>query len=362
MFCQKLNLLLRLVLVWLFGSRSLLYVYDLFRRRNRRLIDGKSIPSGRRVFVINCADYTNLGDHAITMGEKILLSLYSAKQAVFLEGTIRDYYSSLLKIVSDEDVICFQGGGNMGDLYFPVEFDRMLVVESFPNNRVIFLPSTVSYDSSFLSNLLLRLSKRVYSKHHDLHMLARESKSYKEMLNLYPHVDVRLTPDAALAIDCSPYLDPISTRNGVLLVLRSDKESVFKDADFSDVTSLLKDKFDIVKFSDTVIGSGAEYLSMSNGQIEVQNKLLEFAKYKLVVTDRFHGMIFSALTGTPCIALNNCNGKVGEEFAWLKELGFIFFASCPTEVIYLLNSIKFTPGIYSSSDYISKFDCLDELL
>ena len=52
-------------------------------------------------------------------------------------------------------------------------------------------------------------------------------------------------------------------------------------------------------------------------------KLDEFRKSKLVVTDRLHGMLFAAITGTPCIALGNSSGKVKGVYDWLTHLDYI---------------------------------------
>lgn len=52
----------------------------------------------------------------------------------------------------------------------------------------------------------------------------------------------------------------------------------------------------------------------------------EFASAKLVITDRLHGMIFAALTQTPCIVLGNYNHKVKGTYEWLQELPYICFA------------------------------------
>ena len=44
------------------------------------------------------------------------------------------------------------------------------------------------------------------------------------------------------------------------------------------------------------------------------------------VTDRLHGMIFSVVTGTPCIALDNVSGKVRGVHAWIEDLPTLRFA------------------------------------
>ena len=56
---------------------------------------------------------------------------------------------------------------------------------------------------------------------------------------------------------------------------------------------------------------------------EVKNKLEQFKKAKLIITDRLHGMIFATITATPCIAFGNSNGKVKNVYGWLKHNEYI---------------------------------------
>ena len=48
--------------------------------------------------------------------------------------------------------------------------------------------------------------------------------------------------------------------------------------------------------------------------------LKKFAKAKIVVTDRLHGMIFTIITNTPCIAINNLSGKVKGVYDTLSDI------------------------------------------
>ena len=41
---------------------------------------------------------------------------------------------------------------------------------------------------------------------------------------------------------------------------------------------------------------------------------------EVVVTDRLHGMIFCAITGTPCVVIRSFDHKVLEGFRWLKDV------------------------------------------
>ena len=62
-----------------------------------------------------------------------------------------------------------------------------------------------------------------------------------------------------------------------------------------------------VKETSTVVD---ENIPIGMSELYVYNKLTEFASARLVITDRLHGLIFSAITNTPCIAFDNLSGKV----------------------------------------------------
>ena len=50
-----------------------------------------------------------------------------------------------------------------------------------------------------------------------------------------------------------------------------------------------------------------------------------FARSEIVITDRLHGMIFAAITGTKCIVLNSKSPKIKGCFEWIKDLKYIYF-------------------------------------
>lgn len=73
-------------------------------------------------------------------------------------------------------------------------------------------------------------------------------------------------------------------------------------------------------------------------------------------------MIFSALAGTPCIALNNTSGKVGQEYQWLSNLPYIRFADSADEAISMLQGQFPEPGYFPSEKYDELFEPLARLL
>jgi len=51
-----------------------------------------------------------------------------------------------------------------------------------------------------------------------------------------------------------------------------------------------------------------------------------FAESRLVVTDRFHGVIFAVLTGTPCVALPTVDHKLRAACEWFDDIDGVVFA------------------------------------
>ena len=71
----------------------------------------------------------------------------------------------------------------------------------------------------------------------------------------------------------------------------------------------------------------------------------EFADSELVITDRLHGMVFAALTGTPCIVFSNYNHKVKGTYDWISYLPYIKYVEsleeakkCIPELIAMENT------------------------
>ncbi len=57
----------------------------------------------------------------------------------------------------------------------------------------------------------------------------------------------------------------------------------------------------------------------------LENKYNQFRQAEIAITDRLHGMVLAAITGTPCIVFSNYNQKVKGTYEWLKDLEYIRF-------------------------------------
>lgn len=246
----------------------------------------------------------------------------------------------------------------MGTLYECYENERLAMIDKFRNNRIILFPQTFSYGGGRYERCYVRHMEKVYGGHRDLHIVARERMTLERMRRHFPKTDVLLTPDIVLSL---PPLDTYSDdREGLCLCLRSDKERNV-DADATDlIAAAARERYGRVVRTDTM--HQKSLLAPDEGEQAVREKMVELARAELVVTDRIHGMIFCALTGTPCIALDNSNGKVCEEYGWLKKLPYLRYAKDVDEAVELVRHAALHPGRYPAEEFASLFEPLAELL
>jgi pyruvyl transferase EpsI len=116
--------------------------------------------------------------------------------------------------------------------------------------------------------------------------------------------------------------------------LRNDTESIIDEN--------LKDK--IKKWIEYLGENYQEYDTTLNRNILKENREEElnislnlFRKHKLIITDRFHGVIFSVITKTPCIALKTVDHKLTESIKWFNDLNYIFYVKNYEQLPEIMN-------------------------
>ena len=87
-----------------------------------------------------------------------------------------------------------------------------------------------------------------------------------------------------------------------------------------------------VDLTDSDFEKDIEY-TYSHLEEVIMNKLHLFSKYNVVLTDRYHGMIFSLIANTPVVVLATVGHKVREGAKWFKQdyPNSIWFCETPEE-------------------------------
>ena len=115
-----------------------------------------------------------------------------------------------------------------------------------------------------------------------------------------------VVPDIVLSANKDMFGVKGRERNGVLLCLRNDAERAISTEQSRQITVLLQGMNMDISSTDT---HSTGWLTKETRHSEVRAKLEEFAGAELVFTDRLHGMVFAAITGTPCVVMGNYNHK-----------------------------------------------------
>lgn len=286
----------------------------------------------QRILLLLSPEYVNFGDLAIASMERRMLAELDFDVLEVPCCAHELWPESVISAVRDDDILMFTGGGYMGSLWPDLQGYVERVIEACPNNVIVFAPQTVYYgddsqsEARFIS--LLGACRKVL-------FLARDAGtcSWLESFDL-PSVSVRLVPDAVI---CAGNWLYEGKRSRLLKCFRDDHESV-RQTEADAVVEKVADRLRLpVTETSTMVRHVMTPLWMRNTLLGW--KLKDFQRAELVITDRLHAMVFSALSGTRVIALDNVSGKVAGAYRWLSGLGYVRVASSIDDIETLAQEV-----------------------
>jgi exopolysaccharide biosynthesis predicted pyruvyltransferase EpsI len=274
------------------------------------------------IYLFSNPIHPNLGDQAQTY---CILNWFNeyfpdykiicAPQKITTEKTL----NLILEKLSEEDLIFIHSGYLIFDPHPELPF-ICDIVNFFKNKKIVILPQTVNLSS----NDVISKITSAFNNHSNITLLCRDDVSYANARALFPKCKLILWPDFVTSlIGIKTYNNK---RNGILFCLRNDGEKLYSDSELN----ILKGKFDNVNIitSDTTISRSAYAWKFIRKKL-VKNVLNDFSKYNLIITDRYHGTIFSQITSTPVIVLSSSDHKLSSGVKWFPENIFganVFFA------------------------------------
>jgi pyruvyl transferase EpsI len=294
----------------------------------------KNRAGNKNLYLVGAPDHDNLGDHAIAMATISFLKNSDSYDIHEIPLNIyRLHIKCLQKYLQKDDIILINGGGSMGVEWYFYENLIRLIIKRCRKNKIIIMPQTIYYGDSKIGKLEYEKSRRIYSKHPDLNIIAREKYSYNIMKEAYQHNNILLAPDMVLYLKED---SPEFQREGILLCFRKDAEKNLSDTQNQYIFNLCKKYSNSVLYTDTVLD---KRILPEEREREIKKKLDEFRRARLVVTDRLHGMIFCAVTGTPCIALSNYNHKIKGVYEWIRHLKYIHYLEDYREISVCISQL-----------------------
>lgn len=298
-------------------------------------------PGKGDVFLALTPTTKNMGDHAIAKAEMDLLTECGIpfREVNFETARILEKYSDYG--VFGHSTVLLTGGGYLGSLWPHIYGVAARIVQSNPNAKIIFLPNTVYYDSSPESNKLFRQSLDIFNRPNVKRVYLREKTSFDMVSGKY--ATAKLVPDMVMGISESR---PGTARKGCLICLRKDKERTLGEAEtaavYADAAKLFgEDVMTTDMRNDTDVPPDIR-------PEKLEAKFDQFRHAQLVITDRLHGMIFSAITGTPCIILNSRSHKLAGCYEWLRHLDYIRFCERPEDICRIYGQMPHEGCIYDA--------------
>lgn len=263
-------------------------------------------------YLLGTPEYGNLGDHAIAEAEKKFIN-DCGKSVTEISSTCVYYnIKGVKKLIKNANII-ITGGGFLGSIWMNEERMVRKVVQAFPENKIIIFPQTFYYEDTVEAIKEKEHTFKLYEEHKNLHIYAREEKTYNFLKQELKNTEIQIVPDIVLYLNETK---DIKREERILVCMRKDKEKISSKL----IEEFLQNVKLPLKYTDTVV----EHNIMENKRKEeLENKFMEFRKSKLVVTNRLHGMIFAFITATPCIAVDNLTKKVSGVYKWIKDVEFI---------------------------------------
>lgn len=313
-------------------------VADLRDRAERDL--ATVLDGARTVALVNFPNHGNPGDPAIWLGTRTLLGRLGVRVGYVSAPWSLD--GDLLRRAVGDAPVLINGGGNVGDLYPRQQGARTTVLRELRSNPVIQMPQSVHFrdpanEAEFVADL---------EAHGGVTFLARERRT--EAIVRGWGVPTVLTPDHGFAL--GPQAPRLRPEVPILWLARrpGDPEHVdHGEPEGPDVRrvewlegvpeheagwdatgrlALAVNRWAQRTWVSGGRGNGlrhraaaATYLPLARRWVQRGFDIL--ATSEVVVTDKLHGHVFSALLGKPHVVLDNSYGKVsGTLDAWSEHL------------------------------------------
>ena len=311
-----------------------------------------------KIILFQTPEYGNLGDQAIAIAiKKILTDKYEDK--LILEFTINEYRrnSSLIKrIINPKDVIHLIGGGNFGNLYKDIEIQRREIVSSFPENKIIVMPQSISFKNNSKLEEEKESMSNFYSRYNNFHIITRDEKSYEIGKSIFKNNNIYIMPDIVLYLE-NDYLDKMKQeRENVIFTIRNDEEKLLSNNKISEIITILEKNNIKYLVEDTAVNYS---VGKETRDYEVEKILRKISGAKLNITDRFHGLIFSVITNTPVIVFKSLDHKIEYGIKWFKHLDWVHYVEEKDDIEeiilkYLKNNIEIKKENYSLKEMLKE--------
>lgn len=314
-----------------------------------RLHKGKLVSP---VWLLGTPDYRNMGDQCIAEEEICFLREIMPDRCIVEFSEIelkKKKYEQSNRILPSQPVF-LQGGGNLGTLWPNHDKCRREILSKIKGNPVVIFPQSIWFSNDAEGQKALAEAAEIY-KGDNILLCCRDSVSYRFAQEYFDCRSI-LVPDMVLWE--SRQKPKTQERYGAMTLLRNDKERNLTDDNQVAIESILSERFRSLEVYDTVLKS--EKVTRENRTAMIDDLIQRISSVECVVTDRLHGMILCAVSGTPCVAFGNGYHKIEAFYEWLKDLKYIRFIHRTDELADAIDEVcSCTERIYPENEMREEF-------
>lgn len=293
----------------------------LIKESNQPMPDTSNELKKKVGWLLGTPVHDNIGDHLIAEAEIEYINSMSLLDYLYeiTEQQLLTDFDNQTKRVGQNDILFLHGGGNLGNLWNVPEEIREKIIERFKNNIKIVFPQSIYFSEDKEGENASQRARTIYCGNNNVVLCCRDIYSY-EYARKHFSCKLILIPDIVLwkkrKSSCQ------FERNGAMTLFRKDRESALPDESKIIIDRKLAQLFESLDQYDTVLPYG---IDENHREVEIASFIDRIASVRLVITDRLHGMILCAITGTPCIVFGNNHHKIEGVYLWIKELKYIYF-------------------------------------
>lgn len=274
-----------------------------------------------RVFYLGITEQPNLGDMGQHYCIKTWISAnYPDSELIMFESSVitdsrttYQFVRGLKRIIKGEDIIVFQSGYCTQDLGGDHTLMHKIICEHFPEAKILMMPQTIYFNNE--------KNRRECSENHNkaknMLFLARDNNSYEQAKQMFPNIRTAVYPDIVTTLIGTLSFDNV--REGICLCTRNDGEKLYSYNEIASLQQKLAQAGFTVVNKDTQ-GKVSYKIIRANLQKYIEEEIESYSKFKVTITDRYHGTIFSLCAATPVIILKTTDHKVTTGAGWFKEV------------------------------------------
>ena len=274
----------------------------------------------------------NVGDHAQVIAIRIWLDKHFPELPVIEmdKDQGNDLLPALQWLVQPQDIFFLHSGGNLGDRGKWSESRRRLIISKFPKNEIVSLPQTIYFSDTTTGRIEREKTRQIYATHPNLTIMGRDPRSGQLAAELFPKAKTFCMPDFVLSLPAKKS----ETQNNppkVLLCLRLDDESILDSEQRKEIAKSIPYQ---CTYFDTTLDQPIE---VNHREAILEQTLDLFLAADIVVTDRYHGLIFTVLCQKPCVVLRTVDHKLTSAIHWFNEVPSVVFANSLDEISSCVN-------------------------